>query len=612
MSTQQYSINPQAIQTILSWVTADQIAIPEIQRPFVWENTKVRDLLDSLYKGFPVGYLIAWQNPDVKLKDGGSSLGKRILIDGQQRVTALMASLLGTPVINRDYEEIHIRIAFHPVEERFEVANPAILKDKQWLPDVAQLFKPDTNLFDISKQYAEANTDCDQNEIFNTLNRVKMIAYNTVGIIDLAHNLDIETVTEIFIRVNSAGASLTQADFAMSKIAANENFGGNTLRKAIDYFCHLAVNPGFEKIILKNDKAFTSTEYFEKMKWLSGINDDLYDPSYTDMLRVAFTSQFERGRLQDLVALLSGRNFETRSYEEQIAENSFNTLSDGIMQFMNRTHFERFLMIVRSSGLELSSMIGSQNLLNFAYIIYLYGRRTGVKAHILESSVRKWLIMSLLTGRAVGNPETMFDSDIRGIRDVGLEKYVDSVTANTLNSSFWDTLLPQSLTTSSTSSPFWSAFKAAQIKANDRGFLSTEIDVRSLLVLRGDVHHVYPRNFLKKRGAKPAQYNQIANFVVTQSEINIAIGDKEPAAYFAELKAQVNGGPKLYGAIESEAKLLENFASHAIPVEMLTQSIEYEDFLNMRRSLMAKKIQGYFESLQSVEIDVVAEERVLG
>jgi len=602
MTTQQYSINPQSIQTILSWVEADQIAIPEIQRPFVWENAKVRDLLDSLYKGFPVGYLIAWQNPDVKLKDGGSSLGKRILIDGQQRVTALMAALLGTPVINRDYEEIQIRIAFHPIDERFEVANPAIIKDKQWVPDVAELFKADTNLFDISKSYSEANPDTDQNEIFNTLNRVKMIAFNTVGIIDLAHNLDIETVTEIFIRVNSAGASLTQADFAMSKIAANEIYGGNTLRKAIDYFCHLAVNPGFEKVISKNDKAFVSTEYFAKMKWLSGVTDDLYDPTYTDMLRVAFTSQFERGKLQDLVALLSGRNFETRSYEEQIAENSFATLSDGIMQFMNRTHFERFVMIVRSSGLELSSMIGSQNLLNFAYIIYLYGRRTGVKAHVLEASVRKWLVMSLLTGRAVGNPETMFDSDIRGIRDVGLERYVDSVTANTLNSSFWDSLLPQNLATSSSTSPYWSAFKAAQIKANDKGFLSTEIDVRSLLVLRGDIHHIYPRNFLKKQGAKASQYNQIANFVVTQSEINIAIGDQEPFEYFGKLKNQANGGSKLYGAIESEAKLLENLVAHAIPIEILAQAIDYEEFLTLRRGLMAQKIKAYFESLQSAEI----------
>ena len=337
------------------------------------------------------------------------------------------------------------------------------------------------------------------------------------------------------------------------------------------------------------------------MKWLADVKDDLYDPSYTDMLRVAFTSQFERGKLQDLVALLSGRNFETRTYEEEIAAESFEILRDGIMQFMNRTHFERFVMIVRSSGLEFSSMIGSQNLLNFAYIIYLYGRRTGVQAHVLEASVRKWLVMSLLTGRAVGNPETMFDADIRGIRDNGLEKYVDTVTASTLNSSYWDLMLPQNLATSSTVSPYWSAFKAAQIKANDKGFLSTDIDVRSLLLLRGDVHHIYPRNYLKKQGAKPSSYNQIANFAVTQSEINISIGDAEPVLYFSRLKEQVNGGKRFYGAIESEQKLRENFEAHAIPLEILDRPVQYDEFLNLRRNLMALKIKKYFESLQSID-----------
>jgi len=108
MSTQRYSVTPHPIETILTWIKSGEIAIPEIQRPFVWEATKVRNLLDSLYQGYPVGYLIAWRNHTVKLKDGTTSAGKRILIDGQQRVTALMASLLGIEVLNDDYETVHI------------------------------------------------------------------------------------------------------------------------------------------------------------------------------------------------------------------------------------------------------------------------------------------------------------------------------------------------------------------------------------------------------------------------------------------------------------------------------------------------------------------------
>lgn len=143
MSTQRYSVTPHPIETLLTWVKSGEIAIPEIQRPFVWEASKVRNLLDSLYQGYPVGYLIAWRNPNVKLKDGTFSAGKRILIDGQQRVTALMAGLLGLEVLTKDYETVRIRIAFHPLEEKFEVANPAIKKDGAWIEDVAAVFAPE-------------------------------------------------------------------------------------------------------------------------------------------------------------------------------------------------------------------------------------------------------------------------------------------------------------------------------------------------------------------------------------------------------------------------------------------------------------------------------------
>src|SRR5690606_33477058 len=153
MSTQRYSVTPHPVETLLTWVKSGEIAIPEIQRPFVWEATKVRNLLDSLYQGYPVGYLIAWRNPNVKLTDGSTSAGKRILIDGQQRVTALMASLLGVEVLTDDYETVQIRIAFNPQEEKFEVANPAIRRNVAWIPDIAKVFEPSTSLFQLVADY---------------------------------------------------------------------------------------------------------------------------------------------------------------------------------------------------------------------------------------------------------------------------------------------------------------------------------------------------------------------------------------------------------------------------------------------------------------------------
>lgn len=597
MTTQQYSVTQPHVGTLFAWIASGEIAIPEIQRPFVWTAVKVRNLLDSLYQGYPIGYLIAWRNPDVKLKDGTTSSGKRILIDGQQRVTALMAALLGREVVNKDYKRVRIRVAFHPGDQRFEVANPAIRKNTAWIPDVSVVFDPQTSVFELVNEYCRRNPGTNQDDVFRSIEMLKSITSNQIGLIELDSDLDIETVTEIFIRVNSAGVPLSQADFAMSKIAVNETYGGNTLRKAIDYFCHLAVAPEVFSTI-ENDAAFARSEFFPHMRWLRQENDDLYDPSYTDMLRVAFTSEFHRGRLEDLVALLSGRNFETRQFEEAIVEESFGRLKQGIVRFMNETHFKRFLMIIRSAGFVNASMIGSQNALNFAYILYLASRDARVPDAVIERYVRRWFVMSILTGRYSGAPEGTFEFDIRRVASEGIVAYTDSVIRAELSDAFWEALLPQAMTTSVASSPYFRLFQAAQIKLNDLGFLSQDITVRELIEVKSDVHHIFPRDFLKRHGMARGQYNQIANYVVTQSEINIAIGNKEPQVYFAQLAEQVRGGNARYGNITDPDVLRRNLDMHCIPegIEEMT-AYDYPAFLSERRKLMSAKIRCYFESL---------------
>ena len=602
MATQRYSVTPHPIDTLLTWVKSGEIAIPEIQRPFVWEATKVRNLLDSLYQGFPVGYLIAWRNPSVKLKDGTTSAGKRILIDGQQRVAALMASLLGMEVLTKDYERVRIRIAFNPLargdEPSFEVSNPAIVKNPAWIPDISILFAPGSGLHSQTKSYIKRNPSADPDEIGGLLERLLLVKYNHVGLIELNEDLDIETVTEIFIRVNSAGAQLSQADFAMSKIAVNETYGGNTLRKAIEYFCHLAISPDFYFLIEKNDPEFSRSEFLPKMAWLKDVNDDLYDPTYTDMLRVAFTSEFGRGKLQDLVALLSGRNFASKQYEESIAEESFAKLKQGVLAFMNKTHFERIIMILKSAGFVTSDLIRSRNAINFAYILYLRGRRENLPPHEIESLVRRWFAMSILRGRYSGSPETAFDFDIRQIDSQGLKSYAEAVIENELPSTFWTGMLPQLMDTSSSTSPYFVAYQAAQARLGDRGFLSAGITVRDLLLNRGDKHHVFPRKFLQLAGASRSSYNQIANFVMAQSEINIAIGDKPPEVYFTELREQVNGGAKRYGGIIDPEELRANLVLNCLPTSLLDgEPLDYDAFLVERRRLMAEKIRRWVEVL---------------
>lgn len=595
---QKYSVNQHLIETLLTWVKSGEIAIPEIQRPFVWDSSKVRDLMDSLYQGFPIGYVIAWRNPNVRLKDGSMSEGKKILIDGQQRVTALTAAILGEYVIDKTYKRVKIKIAFNPLLEKFEVQNPAILKDVSWLPNISEAINGEVSILKLVRNYLVQNPDADEDVVEKSFTNLINIPKKQIGIIELAHDLDIETVTEIFIRINSKGVVLSQADFAMSKIASNTEYNGNQLRKAIDYFCHLAISPEFYKHIEDNDAEFANTEFFQKMKWLKSETEDLYDPTYTDMIRVAFTSQFNRGKLSDLVSLLSGRNFETRSFEDEIAEQSFAKFKTGVINFMNETNFKRFIMIIKSAGFISPKLIRSQNALNFAYILYLKLKELNVNSVSIESYVRRWFVYSVLTGRYSGSPESFFDFDIKQISNRPFDEYLKEKEEGELSEAFWNASLPQSLDTSVASSPYFNVFLASQVKANDKGFLSKDVLVGDLISLRGDIHHLFPKDYLRKNGLERGKYNQIANYVYMQSEINIKVGNKPPKDYFGLIKKQIEDDNKLVSGISSQKELFDNLNSNCIPHEILKMDIEnYNQFLILRRKLMSQKIKEYYFKL---------------
>lgn len=598
MSEQRYSVNQHLIEVLLAWVKSEEIAIPEIQRPFVWNATKVRNLMDSLYRGYPIGYLIAWKNPNIRLKDGSISEGKKILIDGQQRITALMTAILGNKIITKDYRHVRIKIAFHPVKEVFEVCNPAIEKNAEWIPDIGPFASGEIKLIASVKDYCKRNPDIDPSIVEETLERLRALSKRQIGLIELAPDLDIETVTEIFIRINNEGVVLSQADFAMSKMAANEKYNGHILRKAIDYFSHLAVAPEFYPTLLEIDPDFTKTDYFRRMDWLKNESEDLYDPSYNDMLRVAFTSQFGRGRLSDLVSLLSGRNFETKDFEESIAEESFSKLSDGVLKFMNKTHFNRYLMILRSAGFINRNMIRSQTVRNVGYIVYLVLRDRNVSPEKIETFVRRWVVLSILTRRYSGSSETQIDFDIKRIADTSFEEYLLETEKATLSDTFWEAGLVQNMDTSVASSPIINVFWASQVKKQDKGFLSRDITVNDMISHHGDIHHIFPREYLKKQGLKRGKYNQIANFAYTQSEINIKIGSKSPSIYFEELIDQCNGGVARYSGITDIEELKNNLAINCIPESVFGMTVDdYENFLKQRRQLMAKKMHGYYRTL---------------
>ena len=602
---QKYDINKYSVSTILNWIKTKDIAIPEIQRPFVWEARKVRDLIDSLYRGFPVGYLIITQGHDLKLKDGSLSKGQRILIDGQQRVTALMTALLGTKVLDDEYKERVIKIAYNPFAEGdesiFEVQDQSHLKSKKWVADISMFFNDSFDSFEYVQQYCTENPEMNPSTFNKKVNSVRDILTKELGVIELSSTLDIETVTDVFIRINSKGSVLSQADYAMSKIAADENYGGNVLRKAIDYFCHIAVDPSFYYKLAENDKEFIESDLGKEMKWLKDDYTSIYDPSYEDMLRVSFINMFSRGKLKDLVSLLSGRDFDARDYKAEIAQKSFEQLTEGIKHFMHQYYFEQFVLAIKNAGFINNKLINSQNALDFAYVVFLKLMLTNEVDKVeVKRYVSKWFVMSVLTGRYSGSPETRMDQDIRNINEKGVVQYLKEIETAELSDAFWEYGLVQRLETPNSSSPALSTYFAAQIVRNEKGLFSSTSMVRDLYG-SSDIHHIFPKNYLQKTESLNVRsiYNQVANFAFLDTPVNIYIGNRAPNDYFKEAFESAEKENIVFGNPMTLEELQNNLNANCIPLSIkdwdYTQYLD--SFLPQRRKLMAAKIKEYYNSL---------------
>ena len=599
-----YNINSLTVGAILGLIEAGTIAIPEIQRPFVWKRSKVRDLIDSMYNGYPTGYIIRWQSPNVKIKNGGESAGKFLLIDGQQRITALMTSILGIKIIDEDYQERVIKIAFNPMakddEERFAVQDQSHIKSSKWIEDISILFKPEFSQLKFIRKYCEENPEADEDELSKSITRLISIKNIQVGVVDLGSNLNIDEVTEIFVRINSQGKPLKEADFAMSKIAADEELGGNILRKTIDYFCHIATDPNFYNYIVEKDNQFAESEFAPKVKWLANEIDDIYDPDYNDMLRVSFAHKFGRGKLGQLVSLLSGRDFEARDYKKEIKEESFKLLKEGIENFINEYNFKQFVLAIKSAGFISNKMINSKMTLDFAYILFLMLHESNeVDKTEIKRYVQKWYVMAILTGRYVSSPESWMDKDIREIKAKGFKNYFRELEDAELSDTFWTIGLVQALETTASNSPYFSAYLAAQVYRGENALFSKAEKVADLISIAGDIHHIFPKEYLKQNGYNDkVKYNQVANYTYLDRPVNIKIGKDSPEVYFRKAFENCYNGEWGYTAIASEYELKENLKMNCIPEDICKYTIDrYEEFLLNRRKMMAKKIEEYYKSL---------------
>lgn len=608
MQREKYNTNSLSVGQLLGLIASNDIAVPEIQRPFVWKGKQVRDLMDSLYKGYPTGYIILWKNPTVKLKDGTLSAGKKILIDGQQRITALMTAISGFSVINSDYKKTRVKIAFDPFAamsedkdaEIFAVQDQSHLKGKRWIPDIAEVFKTGFSSWTFVQTYCANNPDMKPEDLNEVLQRLLYIANRQIGVIELEEHLDIDIVTDIFIRINSKGTALSQGDFVMSKIASDEAHGGNMMRKAIDYFSHLSVDPIFFNSIEENDKEFVASEYFKKLAWLKDDKETVYDPECDDIIRVAFMYMFKRSKLSDLVGLLSGRNFKTREYNEDIIDTTYRSLREGINSVISEYNFTQFMLAIKSAGFIVPRQITSNMALDFAYTLFLILRDTNeVPVAEIKRVVQKWYVLSVLTGRySSSSSETAFNKDLRLIQEQGVLATLKGIEDATLSENFWNIALVQNLAYTSTTNPTYIVYLAAQVMNNDLSLLSSNVTVRELLLLGGDIHHIFPKEYLKSKGFEKNKYNQEANFVYLDRPVNISIGKQSPKEYFSKAFEQCKTKEIVCGSIIEETQLRENLAMNCVPEGVEEMEFDrYEEFMESRRKLMAKKIREYYYSL---------------
>lgn len=607
MDKQKYNNYSLAISQIIGLIDANDIAIPEIQRPFVWHKSQVRDLMDSLYKGYPTGYIIIWKNPAVKLKDGTYSQGKKVLIDGQQRITALMTAIAGKKIVLKDYSEGRIKIAFNPFAaisngpdaEIFAVQTPAHIKGKRWIPDIAEIFKSNFSSFKFINQYIKDNPEIDIEALHGVIESLKNLQHCNIGVIELDAELDIDVVTDIFIRINSKGTALSQGDFVMSKIAADEIHGGHTLRKVIDYFAHLCKDGTFFNKIKEKDAEFANTEYLAKLAWLKDDKNTVYDPECDDVLRVAFMHKNKRAKLSDLVALLSGRDFETREFKEEIISQTYQELTEGVKNVINDFNFSQFMLAIHSAGFISKKLVNSVMAIDFAYAVYLILRESK-EAPIdeIKSLVQRWYVLSVLTGRYSASPESAFAKDIRQIGELGVKNTLKGIEDAVLSNNFWNIQLNQNLTYVSSINPTYQVFLAAQIFFKKDSLLS-HIPVRELVILGGDIHHIFPKQYLIDNGYDKNMYNQVANYAYLDTPVNIKVGKKAPQEYMSEALMEIlkteNG---TFKAIKNEVEFKQNLEDNCIPESITSMKADnYIEFLESRRKMMTDLIKAYYYSL---------------
>jgi hypothetical protein len=571
------------LKKLVEDISMGEIGLPDIQRPFVWSMTKVRDLFDSMYRGFPIGYLLFWENgcSNTHRTIGTApkqKVARLLIVDGQQRLTSLYAVMKGVPVVTKDFKSQRIKIAFHPLSEKFEVSNAAIEKDVEWIPDISILWQPDMKPHAFKKTFLEKLgkrrqlTAEEEDIIHERIDRLIKLEEYPLTALEISSSVDEDKVSGIFVRINSKGTPLNQANFILTLMSVFWDDG----RKELEEFCRRSKAPS-------QDGSPSPFNHYLR-------------PDPDQLLRVSVALGFRRARLEHVYSLLRGKDLETRQFSDEQRVKQFALLQEAQVYALDLQNWHEFFKVLKRAGYPSDQLISSQMAVLYTYALWLIGKRDfKVDLYRLREVMARWFFMATLTGRYTGSPEARFEQDMALLRSANraddFVRILDEQISAVLTNDYWEVTLPNELETAAARNTAQFSYYAALCLLEAR-VLYSKMKVSELLdpttkakKTALERHHLFPRKYLQRIGVREKRLiNQVANYALVEWSDNIKISDRAPRDYVPELEKRF-----------ASDELQRMYDWHGLPSNWY--ELDYEDFLKERRRRIALIIKSGFERL---------------
>lgn len=591
MATELFKNIPSKVGDLVRDVRIGKIGLPDLQRPFVWKDNKIRELYDSMLKGYPIGYIMLWESPaDYDEKKSGIGINgkiytepKELVIDGQQRLTALVASMYGVKVKDKNFVEREIKISFNPLTREFAVWTSAFERTPEWIPKVSDVFlaKENNTISAFRRKYIravnearnkrveKALTDAEEDLIENNINDLLNLSEYSLPTLEISYNAREEDVADIFVRVNSGGQSLTENNFIQTLISVYENETSDQM----NLFCEQSRIPA------------SGTSY---------NNIIAIEPSH--LIRMAVGVGFRRARLRYAYMLLRGKNLETGKYSAEERQENLAKFKEALLKVMDLNNWHAFLNCIGEAGYISKTQIASSNAVVFSYVLYLIAKYDyKLDAVRLKKTIAKWFFMGAITYFYTGSTESEVEkqfADLRNVHDAEqFIAYMERTITTRFTEDYFRLTLPNELNSAAAISPAWNGYIAAQVVLNTPMlFSATPVSKYFILGASGtknavDKHHIFPKNYLTQIGyMTDRERNQIANFTYLDYVTNIDISDDPPVEYVERYRNRMG-----------EAEYHKTCEDHALPPDF--EKMEYIEFLKERRLRMAQIVQKAYKKL---------------